>query len=580
MNSSWRLLKLTFPLKWWIGLAALLGFVTIGSSIGLMATSAYIISAAALQPPIAALQVAIVGVRFFGLSRGVFRYLERLVSHQVTFRLLARLRVCFYEAIEPLAPARLMAYRSGDLLSRIVTDVDTLQHFYIRVIAPPVVAVLVIGLIWLLLDAFAVQLAMANLIFLLLVGLGLPGLSRYLGRDVGHQLATSRAELNVALVDTLQGTADLLLAGQSEAQQQRVDHLSRTLAGVQERAAWVGGLQTALSGLLVNWSTVALLLIAVPVVNQGQLDGVYLAVLVLAGIASFEAVTPLPEAWQQLEHSLAAARRLFELVDTEPVVAEPAPGTSSPTPQDFGLTVENLSFRYSQVDPPALHNLTFSIPPGQKVAIVGPSGAGKSTIVNLLLRFWEYRTGEIRLGGYELRHYRPDDVRRLMAVVSQHTHLFNDTIRGNLLLANPQAGETELVRAAQQAQLHDFILTLPQGYDTWIGEQGLRLSGGQRQRLAIARALLKVAPILILDEPTANLDPLLEQELMQTIHSISDGPTTLLITHRLIGLERLDQILVLDAGQLVEQGRHDELLPRRGLYWRMWSRQHQLDFLG
>ncbi len=577
MKSFWRLIKLTFPLKWWIGLAALLGFATIGSSIGLMAAAAYIISAAALHPPIAALQVAIVGVRFFGLSRGVFRYLERLVSHQVTFRLLARLRVWFYQAVEPLAPARLMQYRSGDLLSRVVADVDSLQHFYIRVIAPPVVAVLVIGLIGWLLAAFAFQLAVTNLIFLLLVGLGLPWLSHYLSRGVGHTLTTGRAELNVALVDTLQGEADLLIAGQAAAQQERIDRLSHTLAEAQERAAWVNGLQTALAGLLVNWSSLAMLLIAVPLVNQGQLDGVYLAVLVLTAIASFEAVAPLPEAWPQLAHSLAAAKRLFELVDAAPVVPEPPPATVSPTPRDFGLVVERLSFRYSQIDPPALHNLSFSIPAGHKAAIVGPSGAGKSTLVNLLVRFWDYPSGEIRLGGYDLRQYRPDQLRQLISVVTQQTHLFNDTIRGNLLLARPQASEIDLIRAAQQAQLHDFIQTLPQGYDTWIGEQGLRLSGGQRQRLAIARALLKAAPVLILDEPTANLDPLTERELMQTIHSVLDGPTTLLITHRLTGLEPLDQILVLQAGRIVEQGRHDELLQAGGLYWRMWSRQHQLN---
>jgi len=568
--------KLTFPFKWWIILAVLLGFATVGSGIGLMATSAYLISAAALHPPISVLQLSIVGVRFFGLGRGVFRYLERLVSHQVTFRLLARLRVWFYGAIEPLAPARLMQYRSGDLLSRIVTDIESLQHFYIRVIAPPLIAGLVILLMWMLMASFDIRLAVAIVIFLLLVGLGLPYLVRHFNRGLGPRLATGRAELNVALVEGIQGAGELLIAGREVTHQRRIKHLSQNLTNLQEREAWINGLQSALSGLLINWSTIVILLIAIPLVNLDRLEGVYLAVLVLAGIASFEAATPLPEAWQHLESSLAAARRLFELVDTEPVVPELPTYASSPTPKDFNLSVRNLSFYYDNTDAlPALDNISFKLSPGQKLAIVGPSGAGKSTIVNLLLRFWDYQSGEIRLGGYDLRQYQPDDVRRMMSVVSQHPHLFNDTIRGNLWLARPEASEAELIRAAQQAQIHDFIQNLPHGYDTWLGEQGLRLSGGQRQRLAVARALLKEAPILILDEATANLDPLVEQEIMNTIHSLLSGRTVLIITHRLVGLERMDEILVLRAGHLIERGQHHDLLQAQGLYWQMWSAQKQ-----
>ncbi len=578
MRTFWRLLKLTFPFKWWIALAALLGFATIGSSIGLMATAAYLISAAALHPSIAVLQVSIVGVRFFGLSRGVFRYLERLVSHQVTFRLLARLRVWFYRAIEPLAPAGLMAYRSGDLLNRIVTDIDNLQHFYIRVIAPPVVAGLVILLMWLLMATFDIRLAVMTVIFLLLAGLALPLLTRRLSRGSGQRLTAGRAELNVALVEGIQGAGELLLAGRATTHRQRVDRLGREFVELQEKEVRLSALQNAFSGLLTNWFTLVILLMAIPLVNQGRLDGVYLAVLVLAGIAGFEAVTPLAESWQHLEGSLAAARRLFELVDAGQAVPKPAApaGVSSPVPQNFGLSVRNLAFRYGSGELPALENLSFELPPGKKLAVVGPSGAGKSTIVNLLLRFWEYQAGEIRLGGHDLRRYHPDNVRQLMGVVSQNAYLFNDTIRGNLLMANPQAGQADLIRVAQQAGIYDFIQTLPQGYDTWVGEQGLRLSGGQRQRLAIARALLKEAPILLLDEATANLDPLVEQEIIKTIHNLPGGQSVLMITHRLVGLESMDEILVLETGRIVERGQHNDLLPAKGSYSRMYALQQQI----
>ncbi len=576
MPTFLRLLKLIAPFKWWIALAALLGFATVGSSIGLMATSAYIISKAALQPSIAVLQVAVVGVRFFGISRGLFRYLERLVSHQITFRLLARLRVWFYQRLEPLAPARLMQYRSGDLLARIVSDIETLENFYVRVLAPPLVAGLTLVLMGGGLASFDDGLAATALFFLLLAGIGIPLLARRLSRKVGPQLVAARAELNAAQIDGIQGVAELLTSDGTGPYQKRLQSLSRQLAALQQRQAGITGLHSALTGLLANWATLAALLIAIPLVSRGELNGVFLAVIVLAVIAAFEAVLPLPETAQQLDANLAAARRLFDIVDTEPSISETT--GESPAPQDYSLRVRDLSFRYAANDPFALQNISFYLPPGHRLAIVGPSGAGKSSLVNVLLRFWEYEEGDINLGGHDLRAYRFEDARRIISVVSQRTHLFNDTIKNNLRLARPNASDDAIVQAARQAQMHTFVQSLPQGYDTWIGEQGLRLSGGERQRLAIARALLQNAPILILDEPTANLDSLVEREIMRTLHILMAGRTTLLITHRLVGLETADEILVLQDGRIMERGREAELLAANGLYRQMRQLQrNELD---
>jgi thiol reductant ABC exporter CydC subunit len=557
-----------------MSLAALLGFATVGSSIGLMTTSALIIAKAALHPSIADLQVAIVGVRFFGIARGVFRYLERYVSHHVTFRLLARLRVWFYQALEPLAPARLMGYQSGDLLSRVVADIETLEHFYVRVIAPPAVAVLVGLLMWFFLRGYDPWLAVVLLIFLALAGVGLPLLTQQLRRGLGRRMVTVRSELNVALVDGVQGVAELLAFGQETCHQERVETLSRELVGSQGRMAWIGGLHGSLTSLLMNLATLAVLVAAIPLVSGARLDGIYLGLLVLAVMASFEAVSPLPLSFQYLESSLQAGRRLFEIVDARPVVHDPA--SPSPVPRDYSLRVEGVRFRYEPDEPLALDGVSFVLPQGGRLAVVGPSGAGKSTLVNLLLRFWAYQEGRILLGRYELDEYHQEDLRRMIGVVSQHTHLFNATIRENLLLARPDAGDADLVQAAKGAQIHDFIRLLPQGYDTWIGEQGLRLSGGQRQRLAIARALLKDAPILILDEATANLDSLTERDVMAAIHALMSGRTTLIITHRLVGLEVADEILVLQAGRVVERGRHHDLIQLGGLYHRMWELQNQV----
>ena len=567
-------------------IAVLLGTATVSSGIGLMATSAWIIATAALHPSIADLQVAIVGVRFFGIARGVFRYLERYVSHQVTFRLLARLRVWFYEAVEPLAPARLMRAlrRSGDLLARFVADIETLQNFYVRVTAPPVVAVLVGGLMWIFMRGFDRQLALVFLAVFAVAGLGVPLLTRLLSRNAGRRTVTARAELNATLVDGIQGVADLVSLGQEATWLEKMLAQSRELVGAQARLAWVGGLQSALGSLLTSLAALAVLIVATPLVNSGQIQGVNLAVLVLAAMASFEAVLPLPQAAQYLESTLESARRLFEVVESRPgdkVTRASGQGDLAlrvPLSPPLLVTVsfQDVHYTYSRGERPALDGVSFAVEPGQRVAIVGPSGAGKSTLVNLLLRFWDYEEGIIRLGGRDLREFDPDDVRRIMGVVSQGTHLFNATVRDNLLIAKPEATQAEIERAAQQAQLHSSIQALPQGYDTGIGEQGLRLSGGERQRLAIARALLKDAPILILDEATANLDPVTEREVMQAIRELMRGRTTLIITHRLVGLEDADEVLVLQSGHVAERGRHAELIEANGLYRQMWDLQNQL----
>ena len=310
-----RLLKLALPLKGGMALAALLGILTIASGIGLMVTSAWLISMAALHPSVAALGVAVVGVRFFGLARAVFRYLERYFSHQVTFRLLSQLRVWFYRSIEPLAPAGLMEYKSGDLLSRVVADIETLQNFYLRVIAPPLVAA-VVGLgLWFFLGAYNLVFAMTLLGFYLMAGIGVPVLVHLLSRKLGQETVTLRAELNVQMVDGIQGMAELVAFGQEKRHLARVDLLNRQLGRLQQRLAWVSGLQGSLTNLLMNLASWTMLLVAIPMVRSGQLDGVYLAMLVLAVVSGFEAILPLPGAFQFLGSSLEAAHRLFEIVD-------------------------------------------------------------------------------------------------------------------------------------------------------------------------------------------------------------------------------------------------------------------------
>jgi ATP-binding cassette, subfamily C, bacterial CydC len=552
MSTFMRLLKLITPFKRWVALGVLLSFLTIGASVGLMAMSAYLISKAALAIDLSEIALAITTVRLFAILRAVFRYLERYYTHAATFRILAHLRVWLYASIEPLAPARLMQYRSGDLLTRIVGDIETLENFYVRVIIPPVVAVLVTMLACAILGAFDASLAVALLAFLVLTGAVLPFITHRISKQPAAELITTRAELNALLVDEIQGIADLLSFDQASDHQGRALAVSRLLNRTQERMSMLRGASNALAALFTSLAGLTVLMLAIPLVSSGRIEGVYLALLPLTAIASFEAVQPLSQALQQLEASQSAGRRLFELIDAEPEITDPV--QQCPEPADYGIVIRDLEFSYGPDEPPALGGVSLTIPAGGRVAIVGPSGSGKSTLVNLLLRFWEFDKGQIAIGGQDVHAYRAEEVRQMIGVVSQDIYLFNATIQDNLLLANPEATDEQIVAACRQAQLHDFIATLPSGYDTLIGENGLLLSGGERQRLAIARAILKEAPVLVLDEATANLDAATAQNLMQSLEPFMTGRTVLLIAHRGAGMPGVDQIITLENGRIVNKG--------------------------
>jgi ATP-binding cassette subfamily C protein CydC len=574
-----RLLRLAWPVRKWMLLSALLGTVTVISGIGLAATSAYLISQAALHPSEADLAIAIVGVRFFGIARGALRYLERLASHRAAFRLLANMRVWFYKALVPLAPARLITLsdgaqqelRSGDILRRAVSDVDILQNFYIRVLAPPLIACLVAIVMGLFLGVFGSIFSLVYLGIFLLASVVVPLLAHLTARRLGQNIVTARAELQAQLVDSVQGIADLVAFGQEQRQLADIQARTHKLNKMQMAMAYIGGTQNALSNFFMNVTAWLMLFIAIPFVHNGQLNGIFLALLVLSALASFEIILPLPGAFQQLGSNLKAASRLFEIVDAQPAINDPQQSTL--LPEDTTLTIEHLNFRYAPDEPYVLQDINLTLKKEQCLLLVGPSGSGKSTLTHLLLRFFDYQEGRITLGDQELHNVRQEDLYTLVSVVEQDTHLFNTTIRENLLLARPGASEAEMIEAAQKAQLHAFVQTLPKGYDTQVGEEGLHLSGGERQRIAIARAFLKDAPIVILDEPTVNLDAIAEQSVLQAIQSLRQGRATLLVTHRLVEMEMADEILVLQDGHIVERGTHVALLENEDAYWNMWRQQ-------
>jgi len=397
-----------------------------------------------------------------------------------------------------------------------------------------------------------------------------------------------RGYLNSTLVEGIHGLADLIAYGRENDQLGKVITFSERRGRLQMSMARITGTQIGMSQLARDLCMWTVLVLAIPMVNEKQLAGVNLAVVVLAVLSSFEAVMAIPQAAQQLEGNLAAADRLDQVVSAAPAVQEPL--DPLPLPGNLNLEAELLTFQYpprlnytnqsrnvksdNQIQA-ALCDLSFSLPYGKVMAVVGPSGSGKTTLVNLLLRFWELERGRIEVEGEDIRQFDPYEWRGVLGVVGQDSYLFNASVLENLLIAKPDATRSEIFRAAEKAQIHEFLQSLPEGYDTNIGERGTQLSGGERQRLLIARAFLRDAPILILDEPTVNLDAVTEWELIKTIFDATQNQTLLIVTHRLVGMDRMDEILVLRDGWVIERGDHKSLMARGGYYQRMWNLQHQ-----
>jgi thiol reductant ABC exporter CydC subunit len=600
-------LAIARPAAGHLALSTLLGAGSVAAAIGLIATSAWLISRSSQRPPESVVAVAIVGVQFFALSRGLCRYFERLVGHDAAFRVLSNLRVSVYEHLERLAPLGLPAFRSGELLSRLVQDVDSLQDLLLRVVPPFAIALLVgagtVALVWWMLPAAALILLVA----LLLAGVLVPWLTSTLAARSETLQAQARGELSATVVDLIEGAQELAAYGAAPEQLARTltaDAELTRIARAGARTAGIGqGLSTLCSGLAM-WGA---LLVGVSAVRAGRMDGVLLAGIALIPLVAFELVSGLPAATQTLQRVRRAAARIQEVRETPPAVREPehpralpqpAPttatvrGPTAPTMtghspngqshdgrvasksppkvdthelQSHTLRARNLSCSYPGVARAALEGIELDLSPGRRVALVGPSGAGKSTLAAVLLRFVEY-SGSVELDGVEIDALEGDEVRRVVGLVSQAVHVFDSTLEENLRLARREASEDELREALAQARLLDWVDSLPEGLATELGERGARMSGGQRQRLALARALLADFPILILDEPGEHLDTATADALVADLLDATRARTTLLITHRLVGLEQVDEILAIEEGKIVERGTHAQLEAGGGRY--------------
>jgi ATP-binding cassette subfamily C protein CydC len=565
-----QVLWLARPLRGRLIVAVLAGAAATGCGIALLATSGFLLARASQHPNILAIAIAVVAVRGLSVGRGVFRYAERLASHDAAFRILVDIRVRAFQRLERIAPAGLRTLRPGDLLARLVSDVDATQDLFLRGVAPPAAAVLagtgaVIACL-LILPASGLALVAG----LLAAGALVPWLAAARARRTGQRLAPARGEFTAHFTDVLSGAADLHAFGAQEPAAARAADASAELARMERRAASGMGLGTGLSSGAAGMTVWAVLGLAVAATGTGALTRVPLAVVTLTALAAFEAVTALPAAAIQLGQARASAARVTSVLDTPDPVRDPA----APLPLPAGPVPVRLSgaqVRYESGGPLALDGLDLDLVPGRRVALIGPSGAGKSTVAAVLLRFCELSGGSATLDGAPLSAYAADDVRTVIGGCAQDPHIFDTTIAGNLRLARPAATREQLASAAGRAGLLPWVESLPLAWDTPVGAHGTAISGGQRQRLALARALLADPPLMVLDEPTAHLDPDSRRALTADILTVTEGRATLLITHDLDGLDQVDEIVILDRGRVAARGTHAELLRSGGLYRQMWQ---------
>lgn len=558
--------------KWLLSLGVALAIVTLLASIGLLTLSGWFLSASAVVGVAGVYSfnymLPAAGVRGAAIIRTAGRYFERLVSHDATFRVLEHLRVFAFSKLLPLSPAGLARFRQGELLNRLVADVDTLDHLYLRVISPLVGALVVIAVVTLGLSWLDVTLALTLGGIMLGTLLLLPPLFYRAGKPTGEALTHYRASYRQQLTAWLQGQAELTLFGASDRYRDEMEASELAWHEAQRRQAGLTALSQAVMLLISGVAVVLMLWMAAGGVGGNDAPGALIALFVFCALAAFEALAPVTGAFQHLGQVIASARRVTQIVEQKPDVT--FPDASQSAPENVALALNDVAFRYPGQTEPALRGITLDISAGEHVALLGRTGCGKSTLLQLLTRAWDVSTGAITLNGERIETFSEAALRAAMSVVPQRVHLFSATLRDNLLLAAPEARDEALRAVLERVGLEKLLEG--SGLNAWLGEGGRQLSGGELRRLAIARALLHNAPLLLLDEPTEGLDAETEKQILDLLAEVAKEKTMLMVTHRLQGLMRFDRIIVMDNGEIIEQGKHAELMASKGRYYQFHQR--------
>jgi len=549
-------------------LVVAVGFATVGSAIGLLTTSAYLISRAAQHPSILELGIAIAGVRFFGIARGVFRYVERLLSHDLTFRVLGELRVRLFAALARLAPAGVEGFHSADLLNRLVGDVESLQHIYTRIAGPPLVAVAILILTAALGFALLPTTGLVVAAVLVAAMVVVPWMTGALGAAYGRRVGRQRTDYTAAVVALMQGAPDAVAFGRQGELLDEICALDDELTQSARSAAWLRGLGAAAITAFTGVALIAALAMGIPAVGDGRLAGENLAVLAMLALASFEAVAPLAQAFQHLGESVQATERLREILEIPAPIVEPE--HPLPVPQQPTVELRDAWLRFGSGEW-VLGGVDMRLEPGATVALLGPSGAGKTTVAEVLLRFRDLDEGVLHIGGLEATRFESDSVRERIGLAGESAHVFTGTVRDNLCLGNAEFTDEAMMAALRRSGLGHWVAGGAKGLNREVGERGSWISGGERRRLTLARALIPEFDVLILDEPTSGLDGETASRVMDEYMKAAKGTTTLLITHQVFGLADVDHIFVLDSGRIVQAGAHRELLRHEGIYRSMWE---------
>lgn len=553
--------------KWMLTLGIVLAIITLLASIGLLTLSGWFLSASAVAGFAGIYSfnymLPAAGVRGAAITRTAGRYFERLVSHDATFRVLQHLRIHTFSKLLPLSPAGLARYRQGELLNRIVADVDTLDHLYLRVISPLVGAFVVIMVVTIGLSVLDVTLACTLGGVMLLTLFIMPPVFYRAGKTTGQNLTHLRGQYRQQLTSWLQGQAELTIFGASDRYRAQMEATELQWHEAQRRQSELTALSQALMLLIGAIAILLMLWMAAGGVGDNAQPGALIALFVFCALAAFEALAPVTGAFQHLGQVIASAMRITELTEQKPEVTFPT--DVSDVPDQVTLTLRDVSFSYPEQAQKALDSLSLQVNPGEHIAILGRTGCGKSTLLQLLTRAWDPQQGEILLNGCSIATLNEATLRKTISVVPQRVHLFSATLRDNLLLAAPDASNDQLADTLRRVGLEKLLDDA--GLNSWLGEGGRQLSGGELRRLAIARALLHDAPLMLLDEPTEGLDATTESQMLELLAEVMRDKTLLMVTHRLRGLARFDQIIVMDNGQIIEQGNHADLLAQQGRYY-------------
>lgn len=557
---------------WLLLLGVILAIVTLLASIGLLTLSGWFLSASAVVGAAGLYSfnymLPAAGVRGAAITRTAGRYFERLVSHDATFRVLQHLRVTTFSKLLPLSPAGLSRFRQGELLDRVVADVDTLDHLYLRVISPLVGALVVIVVVTVGLSVLDVPLALMLGGIMLATLIILPPLFYRAGKPTGENLTQLRGQYRQQLTTWLQGQAELTIFGASQRYREQMENTELSWHDAQRRQSDLTAASQAVMLLIGAIAVLTMLWFAAGGVGDNTQPGALIALFVFCALAAFEALAPVTGAFQHLGQVIASAIRITQITDCPPEVQFPQ--TSAMAPTAVNVNLQDISFSYPEQPQKALDGISLSIAAGEHVAVLGRTGCGKSTLLQLLTRAWDPQHGEVLLNGVPLTQYGETALRASISMVPQRVHLFSATLRDNLLLAAPQATDEALADVLTRTGLEKLLDD--SGLNAWLGEGGRQLSGGELRRLAIARALLHDAPLVLLDEPTEGLDAATESQILELLEEVMQKKTVLMVTHRLRGLSRFDQIIVMDNGQIIEQGNHAALMAKQGRYYQFKQR--------